>query len=319
MRLLRRAALDGHTAVARAVVLAALDQAALDDALRSGEVVDDGEFVALEELATVEDAIADEVLGLAAEDRLAVVLGEVPDGAEVHVVGDAHRRSLEDLAAQLQAVPDDVRVVVAGDPDVLPGPDPGAVLADLVAWGGVPVRDLRPAGGDAAVGGDALSRLAADLRRGELPEPADGDRSVVIVACGTDDEVVVRAGQLVTVSVPRAFGVAQGDVLVVTPLHRGLAGTRALVEQLPQARVMTLHEAAGGGLPAADAVVACFPGQAAGVLSRPMLVTAAMLARRHLSVVTAAGEALPHAVAADVRLARVTRLGRLLRASSAGG
>ncbi|MFI5099199.1 MAG: hypothetical protein ACHQE5_01590 [Actinomycetes bacterium] len=312
MRLLERAALDGHSAVPLETVLAAVARPVVEGAVDRGAVLVADGWVALDEIALVEDALADEILGLAAEDRLALVLGSVPEGAEVVEVGDAHRRSLEDLAEALQAVPEDVRVVISGDPDALPGPHPGAVLADLLAWGRLPVRDLRP---DGAAGGTALAALPASLRAGSLPAPAD--RSVVVVPCADDEAVVRRAVQLVTDSVPRVFGVAAQDVLVVTPLRRGAAGVRALVEALPAGtRVSTVHDAARGGpLPAADAVVACFPGQATGVLSRALVYSAAMLAGRHLSVVTAAGDALPQAVVQGAGRPRWTRLPGLLASS----
>jgi hypothetical protein len=314
LRLLRRAADDGHTAVAVVTVVASVGQAAVEAAVRSGAAVTEGPWLALEELATAEDAVADEVLGLAAEERLAIVLGPVPEGAEVVVVTDVHRRPLEDVAAQLQAVPDQVRVVVSGDPDALPGAAPGAVLADLLAWGALPVRDLRDTAGDGpGAGSTALAGLPAALRRGELPEPSD--QSVVVVPCGSDEEVVRRAVQLVTDSVPRVFGVAASDVLVVAPLNRGGAGVRALLDALPAGtRVLTIHQAAATG-ERADAVVACLSGQAAGVLSRALLYSTAQLARRHLSVVTAVGAALPRAVAGPEPHPRQTRLLGLLRAA----
>jgi hypothetical protein len=272
--------------------------------------------LALEPLATAEAAVADEVLGLADEDRLAVVLGRAPEGADAEVVPDVHRLTLEEVAAALQSVPEDRRVVVAGDDALLPGPAPGAVLADLVAWGRVPVHDLRDAGAGSA--SDALGRLPAALRRGELPEPDPDDRSVVVVPCGSDDDVVRRAVQVVSDSLPRVFGIAPTDVLAVAALRRGEAGVTALeaalAEAAPGVRVSTVHDAAGG--PTAAAVVACFAAQAAGALTRPMVATCAALADRQLSVVTAAGDALPRVVRDGVGRPRRTRLLHLLRTAS---
>jgi hypothetical protein len=272
-----------------------------------GVLVEDG-WVALEGLADAESALADEVLGLAAEDRLALVLGQVAPGADVEAVPDVHRAALADVAAALQAVPAGVRVVLAGDPDALPGAEPGAVLGDLLAWGRLPVRDLR-----ATNTSTALGALVVGLRAGELPEPAD--QSVVLVPCADDREAVARVGQLVGDSIPRVFGVEAAEVLVVTPQQRGDAGVRALESSLPDGvRVTTVHEAARAGL-RADAVVACFPAASAGSLSRQLVYSAATLAVRHLSVVTAVGEALPRAVVAGATRRRWTRLPSLLAAA----
>ena len=316
LRLLERAALDGHTVLPRAVVLGAVPLPALEDAMSAGTVVADDFWVALESLATAEGAVADEIVGLAEEGRIAIVLGDVPPEAavhEVHVISDVHRMDLEQVAAELQQVPDEARVVVSGDPDELPGSAPGAVLRDLLAWGALPVRDLRPA--PAADEGTALDRLPAALRRGELPPPDPDDRSLVVTRCADDDELVHRVSQLVTDSIPRVFGLSGEQILVVTPLHRGAAGQNALSELLAATKVEVVlaHDLDGRR---ADAVVACFPAQAAGVLSRALVYSTLCGARRHVSVVTAAGDALPNAVADPSLRARMTRLGSLLASGS---
>ena len=287
--------------------------------MAAGVLVADDTWVALESLATAENAVADEVLGLAEEGRLAVVLGSVPAEAAVYVVADAQRLDLEELAGRLQQAPEDARVVIAGDPDALAGTAPGAALRDLVTWGGVPVRDLRPDPAD----GPALHRLGAAVRRGELLPPDPEDRSVVVTVCADDDEVVRRVGQLVTDSIPRVFGLQGADILVVTPLHRGAAGREALTESLaaltggtgepgePGVEVVLAHELAGRR---AAAVIACFPGQAAGVLTRALVYSSVTCADQHLSVVTAAADALPGAVADGGLRERRTRLSALLAA-----
>jgi hypothetical protein len=220
-------------------------------------------------------------------------------------VADSERRSLTELAAALQGVPAEARVVLAGDPDALRGRGPGAVLRDVAASGVVPVHDTRlaPEG--------ALGAVLAGLRRGELVQPDPVDRGVVVVSCADDVEVVRRVGQLVSTSVPRAFDVSGPDIVVLSPLRRGLAGTSSLAEQTA-AEVLTVHEAAASGR-TWPAVVLCLPGEAAGVLSRALMVSAFLAAERHVSVVTGAGADLARAVR-DVphRPERRTRLASLL-------
>ena len=281
--------------------------AELEDACSAGTVVADHHWVGLDDVAAAENAIADEVVGLASQGRLALVLGQVQATADVHVVPDAHRLTLEELAGALQQAPSDSPVVIAGDPDELAAPTPGAPLRDLLGWGVLPVRDLRPDLAD----GPTLGRLPAAVRRGELFDPSPPDHSLVVVPCADDSQVVLRAQQVVSTSIPRVFGAA--DVLVLTPLRRGAAGQVALAAALPGAAVMTVHEAIGRR---ADAVVACFPGQAAGVLSRALVYSCAARASQHLSVLTASGEALPEAVAHGRGSGRVTRLGSLLAAAA---
>lgn len=307
MRLLERAAQDGHTAVRADVVLAAADRASVDRALTSGQAVEAAGLLALETLATAEEAVAVEVLGLAGEGRLAVVLGDVPEGADAYAVDRVDRRSLAEVAEALQAAPDDAAVILAGDPDRLPGPHPGAVLRDVIAWGGVPVRDLR------ADGPGALGRLGSAVRSGQLPATDPDDRSLVVVPCPDDATVLRRAAQLVTGSIPRAFGLTGPDIAVLAPLHRGDAGTRALTELLADSGVQVhgIHEAGWAGQ-RFEAVVACLGAESAGMLSRALVYELTLLARRHLSVVTAVGPALPEAVAAGAGPRRLTLLAGLL-------
>jgi exodeoxyribonuclease V alpha subunit len=72
---------------------------------------------------------------------------------------------------------------------------------------------------------------------------------------------------------------------------------------------VTVHRAQGSEWPA---VVAVFPAEAAGMLSRPLVYTALTRAQRHLSVVHGAGPALSRAVSTVGESPRVTRLAALL-------
>jgi exodeoxyribonuclease V alpha subunit len=56
----------------------------------------------------------------------------------------------------------------------------------------------------------------------------DPEREVVIVPSRDSTEAARRVIQLVTDSIPRALGIAPADIQVVTPVHRGPAGTEAL-------------------------------------------------------------------------------------------
>ncbi len=66
------------------------------------------------------------------------------------------------------------------------------------------------------------------MREGELPPVADPTREVVVVAARGSADAAHRVTQLVTDSIPRALGIPADQVQVVTPVHRGAAGTMAL-------------------------------------------------------------------------------------------
>ncbi len=73
---------------------------------------------------------------------------------------------------------------------------------------------------------------------------------------------------------------------------------------------ITVHRAQGSEW---EAVVAVMPPEAGAMLSRPLVYTALTRARRHLSVVHAAGPALARAVRDIGSIPRRTRLAALLR------
>ncbi|MEZ0113197.1 hypothetical protein ABH920_007227 [Catenulispora sp. EB89] len=238
------------------------------------------------------------------------------------VVSAAHQIDAEDLAALLDAVPEGMRVLLAGDP-AEPGPaGPGQPFRDLLETrseallaytsdGRVPrvrAADSEP---------HPLTDLRFSLREGELPPPEnDPEKRLVIVPVRDASEAVARAVQLAADSIPRTFGMTPDDIQVVTIRATGDAGaetvTRALRERLgtEQVRALTAREAMGGTWPAAVVVL---DGPSSGSLTRALVYGLCGLAERHLSIVHGAGSALPQAVANVPDRPRHTRLPAVLR------
>jgi exodeoxyribonuclease V alpha subunit len=308
-----------------------------------------------------------------------------PLDADLVVVDEASMLDGELAAALVEACDDGTHLLVVGDPAQLPSIGAGRVLGDLVDSEAVPVAELTTLYRQAE--GGAIARLAAAVRSGELPPVDDPSREVVVVRARDAGEAAHRTVQLVTDSIPRALGIAPDDVQVVTPVHRGPAGTlelnRVLKARLNPGdgqvggfdvgdRVVATanHLTPGGSGPEADAgpgfangevgvvtglqdgglvvtfpggpvpvpasalgdlrhgwavtvhraqgsewpaVVAVLPGEAAGMLSRPLVYTGFTRAQRHLSVVHAAGPAVARAVRQVGARPRRTRLRDLLR------
>jgi len=308
-----------------------------------------------------------------------------PLDADVVVVDEASMLDVELAAALLEACADGTHLLLVGDPAQLPSIGPGRVLADLVESGAAPVTELSTLYRQAE--GGAIARLATAVRGGTLPGVDTADREVVVVPAAGSAEAAHRVVQLVTDSIPRALAIPTDDVQVVTPVHRGPAGTvelnaalkarlnphgggRAVAGFDPGDRVVatanhldlepvgfangevgvvtevgdgavtvdfpagpatvsgraladlrhgwavTVHRAQGSEWPA---VVAVLPPEAGGMLSRPLVYTALTRARRHLSVVHAAGAVLARAVREVGARPRRTRLKELLvEAADAG-
>ena len=155
---------------------------------------------------------------------------EWPLDADVVVVDEASMLDVELTAALLEACPDGTHLLLVGDPAQLPSIGPGHVLGDLIDSGVVPVTELTTLYRQAE--GGAIARLATAVRGGELPQVDSPDREVVVVPATGSAEAARRVVQLVTDSIPRALGIDPGTVQVVTPVHRGPAGTIELNKAL---------------------------------------------------------------------------------------
>ncbi|MGY1640683.1 AAA family ATPase [Geodermatophilus sp. SYSU D00703] len=155
---------------------------------------------------------------------------EWPLDADVVVVDEASMLDVELTAALLEACQDGTHLLLVGDPAQLPSIGPGHVLGDLIDSGAVPVTELTTLYRQAE--GGAIARLANAVRAGELPPVDSPDREVVVVPAAGSGEAAKRVVQLVTDSIPRALGIDPATVQVVTPVHRGPAGTIELNKAL---------------------------------------------------------------------------------------
>ena len=149
-----------------------------------------------------------------------------PLDEDVVVVDEASMLDVELANALLIACSDGTHLLFVGDPAQLPSIGPGQVLADVIDSGVAPVTPLRTLYRQAE--GGTIARLATSVREGTLPPVNDPSREVVIVAARGSADAARRVTQLVTDSIPRVMAIPAHQVQVVTPIHRGSAGTHAL-------------------------------------------------------------------------------------------
>ncbi|HKA70108.1 MAG TPA: ATP-binding domain-containing protein [Actinomycetes bacterium] len=258
---LARAGLDGHTVTPTQKIGLALqgfgvgDRApAVEAALAGGRVVDDPAGLSLPAYAVLEEDLADAIAAfVTGGGRLRLEVrqpggtgGPDPDtsadAAAAVVLRDAAALGYEQLTTVLAGLPETAALILTGDPAELPPfPGPGQPFADLVGSG------LFPAGSDGQAADSAIAEapsagapattiaeLAAAVRTGVLPAVAATDRQVVVVGASDAGDVARRVGQLVTDSIPRVLGHPAEAIQVVTPAHRGLAGTAALNRALKE-------------------------------------------------------------------------------------
>ena len=155
-----------------------------------------------------------------------------PIDADVVVVDEASMLDVDLACALVEACADGTHLLLVGDPAQLPSIGPGRVLGDVLDSGAIPAVELTTLHRQAE--GGTIARLAAAVRGGDLPPVDDPTREVVVLAAAGAGEAAHRVLQLVTDSIPRALGIPSADVQVVTPVHRGPAGTIALNGVLKQ-------------------------------------------------------------------------------------
>ncbi|KVP96392.1 hypothetical protein WJ97_10910 [Burkholderia ubonensis] len=141
-----------------------------------------------------------------------------PLPADYLVIDEASMDDTELMAATLNAVGNNCRIIIVGDVDQLASVGPGQVLRDLIRAGVVPVTRLtkgfRFSGGIAAA--------ARSVNSGVMPETtADGQFTFVDTETPTQD-LMEAVKQLLR------EGVNPDDIQIIAPTHKGDAGCTAL-------------------------------------------------------------------------------------------
>lgn len=160
--------------------------------------------------------------------------GRPLEGSAV-IIDEASMLDLLLADALFQALGDDTRLVLVGDVDQLPSVGAGAVLRDILASGEVPAVRLTQIFRQAE--GSLIVRNAHRIHEGTPPESATGSSGEFYVleragAKEASDTIL----EVVTERIPKRFGLdPRRDVQVLTPMHKGEAGSVALNERLQAA------------------------------------------------------------------------------------
>ena len=134
----------------------------------------------------------------------------------------------------LEALPDEVQLVLVGDKDQLPSVGPGQVLADLIASEVVPVARLERPFRQAA--GSPIIRNAHLVNQGEVPDLYCREPGFEFVPTGGAEETAARIVETVCERLPEAGYDPRTDVMVLVPMNRGPIGIETL-NQVLQARI----------------------------------------------------------------------------------
>jgi len=297
----------------------------VDAALAEGSVVEvewhGAPAFALVDVAESEELLADGLLGLAEENRLAVVVGPDPEarrralgmalgaGVPSVVVDDAHLAGLDTVLAAVEDLPEDAVLAIALDNALPLGPVVGAVALDVAASGACPVLKADP-----PPPRTALAKARHDVAAGRWFATSPEDRSVVDVAVSGPDEAVVRVVQLVTASIPRAFSASGSDVVVL--LAPGSLQVDDVRRALDDAGAQSTDVVAlDGPLPRTwRAAVLVLHGRPVPTSTRALAYTGLAAGNEHVSVVHGSTPAaLTTWLTSTTDRARRTRLAELLQ------
>jgi exodeoxyribonuclease V alpha subunit len=161
--------------------------------------------------------------------------GDNPVEADALVVDEASMIDLAMADALTQALAVGTRLVLVGDVDQLPSVGPGAVLRDLLASEHVPSVRLTHVFRQAQA--SLIVQSAHRIHDGLSPVASKDPKSDFFMIERRDAESAkATILELVTSRIPKAFGLDPvKDVQVLTPMHRGPAGSIALNEALQAA------------------------------------------------------------------------------------
>ncbi|MBQ9974826.1 MAG: ATP-dependent RecD-like DNA helicase [Oscillospiraceae bacterium] len=159
--------------------------------------------------------------------------GDEPLDVDAVIVDETSMVDITLMSALLDALGDDCRLILVGDPDQLPSVGPGCVFSDLIRSRTVPAVCLTEIFRQAAQ--SAIVRNAHQVNGGVLPDLKENDndffflsRKDPVAACQTIVDLCRRR-------LPERMGIPAEQIQVLSPTRRRQAGTAALNRALQEA------------------------------------------------------------------------------------
>ncbi len=156
-----------------------------------------------------------------------------PLKAEAVIVDETSMVDVPLMAALLDALEGDCRLVLVGDPDQLPSVGPGALFADLIRSGVVPTVCLTEIFRQAAQ--SAIIRSAHLINRGQVPDLLRNEGDFFCLVRRDPESVLDTIVDLCRRRLPERMGIPADQIQVLSPTRRRGTGTRALNQVLQAA------------------------------------------------------------------------------------
>lgn len=131
----------------------------------------------------------------------------------------------------LAATPSGARVIFVGDVDQLPSVGPGAVLRDVIDSG--EIKTVRLTQIFRQDNGSQIIEQAHRINRGEMPVgDTTSSGEFYWIEREEESDAAETVIECVTSRIPRRFGITADNIQVLTPMHKGDAGTIELNKRL---------------------------------------------------------------------------------------
>ncbi len=156
-----------------------------------------------------------------------------PLKADAVIVDETSMVDVPLMAALLDALEGDCRLVLVGDPDQLPSVGPGTLFADLIRSGVVPTVRLTEIFRQAAQ--SAIVRSAHLINQGKVPDLRCNEGDFFCLARRDPKEVLDTIVDLCRRRLPERMGIPTDQIQVLSPTRRRDTGTRALNQVLQEA------------------------------------------------------------------------------------
>lgn len=130
----------------------------------------------------------------------------------------------------VKSIPNHASLLVVGDIDQLPSVGPGAVLADMINSGIIPVIKLTEIFRQAA--NSQIIVNAHRINQGQFPlqdQTAKGLSDFYFIQANSPEEIQEKLSYVITEKIPKRFKFdSKRDIQVLTPMNRGGLGSRSL-------------------------------------------------------------------------------------------
>jgi len=157
-----------------------------------------------------------------------------PLEADVVIVDEFSMVDITLFRSLLEALRPSTRLILVGDSNQLPSVGPGNCLADAIDSGVIPHVRLNTIFRQAAQ--STIVTSAHEIISGTIPRFTNApDDNCFFLTVSSPQECFEKTVEMVTHRLPNKYGVDPlEDIQVLTPMHRGIIGTRSLNARLQQ-------------------------------------------------------------------------------------